>query len=498
MTAFFAWFAISSLWQPALLLSFGIWLKPYVRKMNAASQFRFWATLLLLSSLLPTLSAFRSIRSSALVGSTGQAHGDATAWMRLSESGAITIPLRGVATASSQWLSALAHAFLAIYLLIFGIAIWKLGWAFWQTLSVMAESRNEPIHPEIADVVSIYCDRLGISEPRILYSTTIKCAATINLWRPILFLPSNLMEFSTSEIRTALAHELAHIKRHDFASNLIIEILSLPLAFHPATRRMKDQLAASRECACDEIGQALIESRTEYARSLLQIVSRAAIGKGQRDFCLSLTGTPAVLEMRFASLLEGPAPERERTISSTVTCAALCVVSVILSVLHVDTRRATFRSGSELGTGSSQVIEVSRRESAPNFSLTDLNGNVVQLSDYRGKYVVLNFWATWCRPCAIESRNLDEIEGDYTGRGVEVIGISMDSDQMDSTPRFVKSHGLKYEILLGSDSVLKRYSLTSVPSTFLIDQEGRIAMTHSAAIDPKQLRRQLDELLKGS
>lgn len=81
---------------------------------------------------------------------------------------------------------------------------------------------------------------------------------------------------------------------------------------------------------------------------------------------------------------------------------------------------------------------------------------------------------------------------------MKVIGVSMDSDQMDSTTRFVKSHGLKYEILLGSDSVLKRYSLTSVPSTFLIDQEGRLAMTHSAAIDPKQLRRHLDELLKGS
>jgi|GEM_PF-2060586 len=261
---------------------------------------------------------------------------------------------------------------------------------------------------------------------------------------------------------------------------------------------MKAQFDASRECACDEVGQALVESRTEYARFLLQIVGRAAFVRGSRDLCLGVAGTPTVLEMRFASLLEGPAPERVRTFATSATCIALSVVTVALSVLHLDTRTVTSRPVNTLGGTSSQIIETSLRNAAPNFSLTDLNGNVVQLSDYRGRYVVLNFWATWCRPCAKESTYLNAIEADYRDKGVTVIGISVDSGQTQATRAFVRTHALAYKILLGSDSVLNRYSLGSVPSTFLIDQKGKIALIDSAALDSKQMRRSIDALLKGS
>ena len=73
-----------------------------------------------------------------------------------------------------------------------------------------------------------------------------------------------------------------------------------------------------------------------------------------------------------------------------------------------------------------------------------------QLSAYRGEYVVLNFGATWCTRCARESKDLDAIEGDYHGKRVKVIGISVNSAPTDLTLKFVKTHDLKYEILLGS------------------------------------------------
>jgi beta-lactamase regulating signal transducer with metallopeptidase domain/peroxiredoxin len=498
MKEFFSWFVINSVWQPTFLLLLGVLLTPLLRRMNASSRVRFWAALILLSTVLPTLSAIRIIHPSMPAASIGPRYSDHSAWARISESGAITIPLREAILAPPHWFSLTCHLLLAFYVLMLVSAIVRLGRALWQTVAVMAESVSGSVHPEIREVVTSYCDRLGISVPKILYSPRVKCAATIDWVQPVLLLPLNFAEFSPSEIRTALAHELAHIKRRDFFFNLTLEILSLSLPFHPAARRMKAQFDASRECACDEVGQSLIESRTEYARSLLQIVSRTALARGGRDLCLGVAGTPAVLEMRFASLLEGPAPERVRTLASTVTYIALGLIAVVLSMLHLETRSATSRSVNALDGAGSQVIEASLRNVAPNFSLTALNGDVVQLSDYRGEYVVLNFWATWCRPCTKESSDLNAIEADYRGKGLKVVGISVDSGQAEATRAFVRTHASAYEILLGSDSVLNRYSLGSVPSTFLIDREGKIAMIDSAAIDPKQMRRHIDELLNGS
>jgi cytochrome c biogenesis protein CcmG/thiol:disulfide interchange protein DsbE len=132
-------------------------------------------------------------------------------------------------------------------------------------------------------------------------------------------------------------------------------------------------------------------------------------------------------------------------------------------------------SGSPSGTASAKTIR--GRKPAPDFTLKDANGNSVKLSDFRGKVVLLNFWATWCGPCALEIPWFVEFQQQLKSRGLEVVGVSMDEEGWSAIKPFIAEHKVNYRILLGDDSVSQLYGgVDSLPTTFIIDREGRIAV----------------------
>jgi len=119
---------------------------------------------------------------------------------------------------------------------------------------------------------------------------------------------------------------------------------------------------------------------------------------------------------------------------------------------------------------------VKNPKAAADFTLKDENGASVKLSDYRGKIVLLNFWATWCGPCALEIPWFMEFERQYKNRGFAVLGVSMDDDGWQAVKPYIAEHKLNYRILLGNDSVSQLYGgLDSLPTTFLIDRNGNVA-----------------------
>ena len=119
------------------------------------------------------------------------------------------------------------------------------------------------------------------------------------------------------------------------------------------------------------------------------------------------------------------------------------------------------------------------RKPAPEFTLRDANGTFVKLSDYRGKVVLLNFWATWCGPCALEIPWFIEFEQEYKAKGFEVVGISMDDDGWEAVKPYVSEHKLNYRVLLGDDSVSQLYGgVEALPTTFIIDRDGKVAFVH--------------------
>ena len=111
---------------------------------------------------------------------------------------------------------------------------------------------------------------------------------------------------------------------------------------------------------------------------------------------------------------------------------------------------------------------------APDFILKDLNGKTVSLSAFRGKVVLLNFWATWCPPCRAEMPSLNKLYNMLKPRGLEVVAVSTDRSISDIKD-FIKSHRVSFPILFDSDrSGAKQYRVFSMPTTFLIDRKGMI------------------------
>jgi peroxiredoxin len=119
------------------------------------------------------------------------------------------------------------------------------------------------------------------------------------------------------------------------------------------------------------------------------------------------------------------------------------------------------------------------RKAAPDFELKDADGKTVRLSDYKGKIVLLDFWATWCGPCKIEIPWFIQFERIYKDKGFSVIGVAMDEEGWTVVKPFIAEMAINYRVLQGNDGTAQLYGgVEALPTTFLIDREGRIAATH--------------------
>ncbi|MEO8660312.1 MAG: TlpA disulfide reductase family protein [Bryobacteraceae bacterium] len=132
---------------------------------------------------------------------------------------------------------------------------------------------------------------------------------------------------------------------------------------------------------------------------------------------------------------------------------------------------------------SERGSELKTLEVAPGFRLKDRHGNPVELADFRGKVVVLNFWATWCGPCKVEIPWFMEFQQRFRESGLTVLGVSMDEDGWKSVGPYLDEHKVNYPVMIGDDELAKAYGgLDALPMTFLINKSGRIAVVHTGLV----------------
>ena len=137
-------------------------------------------------------------------------------------------------------------------------------------------------------------------------------------------------------------------------------------------------------------------------------------------------------------------------------------------------------------------------KSAPDFSLKDVNGRPVKLSDFRGKVVLLNFWATWCGPCKVEIPWFIEFEQKYKDRGFAVIGVSMDEEGWEVVKPYLADRRINYRVVIGTEKVGEAYGgVESLPTSFMIDKEGRIISTHVGLVSKSDYENEIVQLLGG-
>ncbi|HPO56692.1 MAG: TlpA disulfide reductase family protein [Ignavibacteriaceae bacterium] len=172
---------------------------------------------------------------------------------------------------------------------------------------------------------------------------------------------------------------------------------------------------------------------------------------------------------------------------------------LVLSLIVISLFASDMKNDNSFTTpGNSVITEFQKNNSAskaPDFALKSVDGKTVKLSDFKGKIVIVDFWATWCPPCRKGIPDLIQIQKEYP-KDVVVIGISLDRDTKSEVPAFVKNYGINYPVVYGDGKVDKNFGgIEAIPTAFVIDRNGNIVDKHVGLV-PKSTYVNLIKKLK--
>ncbi|HEX4019905.1 MAG TPA: TlpA disulfide reductase family protein [Acidobacteriaceae bacterium] len=202
-------------------------------------------------------------------------------------------------------------------------------------------------------------------------------------------------------------------------------------------------------------------------------------------------------------------PHKQRRLSAALATLTLAATStlVLLLCLQPASAQAPDRhvSLADVQQTPEKLIPAAARKSAPDFTLIDAHGQPITLSRYKGKVVLLDFWATWCGGCKLEIPWYMEFDRQYKSQGLAVIGVSMDAEGWKKVRPFLAQKkdeetggntAMQYPVVIGSDSLAKQFGLRSMPLTLLIDRNGKIAVSHTGVVDKDNFQNLIRQLLQ--
>ncbi len=202
--------------------------------------------------------------------------------------------------------------------------------------------------------------------------------------------------------------------------------------------------------------------------------------------------TPNEITPEASQAPESSPPEEPPASKSKMLIGALLAVVLAVGLYYVNRYwiSPAVRAQTKSDSGAHPL--------APTFSLTDITGKPLKLSDFWGKVVVLDFWATWCGPCRIEIPSFIELQNRYASQGFTMIGISMD-DSPEPVVDFYKQLHMNYPVAVGNDRLGELYGgMPGLPTTFVIGRDGRIYAKHVGATHPAVFETEIKQLLAAS
>ena len=182
-----------------------------------------------------------------------------------------------------------------------------------------------------------------------------------------------------------------------------------------------------------------------------------------------------------------PGPDRAVASLATIVFAALLAASC-----GGKEPRAKGREG---GGSVAGVPAVQARRPAPDFTLKDLDGRDIRLTDFRGQVVMVNFWATWCPPCRAEIPDFIELQNQFGSKGLQIIGISLDDEGAAKVAPFASQNRINYTMLVHGNGAATAYGgIEGIPTTFVLDRQGRV-VERRAGVAPREHWQQVIALL---
>lgn len=268
-------YLLNSLWQAPLLCGIGWAAARLARRIGVQAEHRVWVSVQLLSAVLPAASSM-----------PGPWHGWSLPWFAHGygmEGGSVSVQMGiGTTTLANRWSHVALLSAVALYALVTLFLclryMWRLKTA--NALSRRTESAFIPVHVE--RIWLECCERLRVQDATLVIADGIFAPLTCGVMRKVVLLPLRKADaLSARELRAAISHELAHVRRNDFALNLLYEFLALPVSYHPAMWAIRQRTIESREMICDAAA-AELWGAMEYGQSLLSLAAQLMKGAPMR------------------------------------------------------------------------------------------------------------------------------------------------------------------------------------------------------------------------